>query len=158
VVNPKGQAKKTEEVTEEQAVTAPEQEETQAGAGEAVRNPLDEVLTQAQKAYTAYMDATREVSRIYRENEINVGETYMKAAQQANQACEDSIKQAEKAREQAEKRAGDAYQKALDQAVKNAEEAIAQALKTRDEEIAKAWQSRGETVAQAWDIYSKVVR
>jgi hypothetical protein len=152
VVNPKGQAKKTEE----QAEISTEQEEPQAEA--VVKNPLDEVLSQAQRAYTAYMDATREVSRIYRENEIQIGDAYVKAAQEANQACEASVKQAEKAREQAEKRARDAYQRALENAEKTAEEAIAQALKTREEDIAKAWGKREETVAQAWDIYTKVVR
>ena len=154
MVNSKGQTKKPGETKVDEK---PVEEEPEVTA-QVTTNPLDEVLGQAQKAYSAYMDATREVSRIYRENEIQVGEAYMRAVQQATAICDSTIKQATKDRELAEKKARETYEKALEEAEKKSEETVADALKTREEDIAKAWELREETVAQAWDIYSKVVR
>jgi tryptophan synthase beta subunit len=94
LANPKGQANKAGEVKDEEVVA-----ETPAESAQVATSPLDEVLGQAQRAYSAYMDATREVSRIYRENEIQVGEAYLRVVQQANEACESAIKQANKNRE-----------------------------------------------------------
>jgi len=72
VVNPKTQAKKSEAQAEEKAAK-PEEETKKSGArAEAEQppvRPLDEVLGQAQKAYSAYQEAEREVARMYRRNE-----------------------------------------------------------------------------------------
>ncbi len=158
MVNPKGQGKKAAETKEDNtAEQAPVVEK--APAAEPVgRNPLDEVMGQAQRAYSAYMDATREVSRIYRENEIQVGEAYMRVVQQANEACEATIREATRDREQAETKAREAYQRAMEEAETKAQQRISDALKAREEEILKAWELREDTVSQAWEIYSKVVR
>ena len=77
MVNPKGQSKKDNKEAEEQAVKPLEEvqeqiEELQAGAEESLMKPLDEVLGQAERAYAAYMDAQRQVSKIYKENEQQV--------------------------------------------------------------------------------------
>ena len=67
-----------EEVVQEEEAVQEEQEQTEevvrAEAEQSAVKPLDEVLGQAQKAYAAYMEAEREVARIYRENEQQVAD------------------------------------------------------------------------------------
>lgn len=115
---------------------------------------LDKILGQAQKAYAAYMDATREVSRIYRENEMQVAEAYRRTKQRANAAFEEDIKQALKARAEKEHDARKAYQEAREQAEKNAAEAIAMAIKTRDEVITKSWDNQKVILEKVWKKYT----
>jgi hypothetical protein len=128
-VNPKAVNKKAQKQieetlpVEEEPVEEEPVEEVSVEERPAMR-PLDEVLGQAQKAYAAYMDATREVSRIYRENEIQVAEAYRRAEQQANEACEENIKQALKDREGAESRAQDAYREAMAEAERESSESV----------------------------------
>jgi hypothetical protein len=173
VANPKGQSKKTAVKDKKEAPVVEEtpevkeeiQEETKEEIKEEatveeqiVRNPLDGVMGQAQRAYSAYMAATREVSRIYRENEIQVGEAYMRAVQQANETWESILKDAAADLAEAQQQAREANHRALAEAENSSREKTDAAIKEREETIAKAWELREETVAQAWEIYSKVVR
>jgi PAS domain S-box-containing protein len=120
---------------------------------ETLQVPHD-VLEQAQKAYTAYMDATRAVSRIYRENEEYVDAAYEKAINNANDEFNKLISQALMSLKETLRKAPLVYRQAID----TYEDNYKQALTTHNDAVNKSWLTRLETMKQAWDIYSKVVR
>ena len=78
MTNPRAQAKKSEGQADEKPAKSEEEVKKQIGGAHAEAEqpvkPLDEVLGQAQKAYSAYQEAEREVARMYRRNEQQVSE------------------------------------------------------------------------------------
>ena len=52
-------------------------------------DPLDEVLSQAEMAYTAYLEAQRKVALAYKHRERQEEKTYKEIERQANKACLD---------------------------------------------------------------------
>ena len=130
MVNPKGQGRKASKEVGGLAVQRPDEAKgqgEQSPGEEPMVKPLDEVMGQAEKAYAAYMEAERQVARIYKSNEVQVANAYRKAEEQANRACEEGVRQALEARdeaieqasevrEEAERQAREAYQKAREQA------------------------------------------
>jgi len=115
--------------------------------------PLDKVLGQAEKAYKAYMEASKKVSNIYKENEYWLDEAYKEAERTENEAFDQSIAQASKTRDEALQEDPLSYQQAID----TYDDAVKQAVAKRKDNIYKFWNVRLETMKQAWDIYSKVV-
>ena len=135
--------------------------------------PLSDVLGKAQRAYSAYLEAQKEVAKAYKVNELQLERAYREAERHADEECQNTIaelladreeseQQAEEtfrnAVEQArqmEKDAQEAYSQTLDQVRENCEANVNEALKTRDAANAKAWELRSRTVDRAWAIFLK---
>ena len=100
--------KKKDEATPEPEAVEP--------AEERPSSPLDEVMSQAERAYAAYMDAERQVAKAYHENEVQVAKAYKRAEQQAARN----------------------YASNVAQALKDRDEALAKAAKARDDVITQA--------------------
>ena len=135
--------------------------------------PLSDVLGKAQKAYSAYLEAQREVAKAYKVNELQLERGYKETAQKADRDCENAINVALRAREeaerraeevfakvvaqarQAEKEAEEVYQRALEQSRTECESSVNEAMKIRDAAIDNAWELRTRTVDRAWMIFLK---
>ena len=94
---------------------------------------LDETQQRAAAAYTAYIQAQRQLEEAYKEQERQAERTYNEAAEQARKACEESIAQARKVYERG----------------------TAQALGTRDEVERKAREAYNEAMERTWAIFTK---
>ena len=130
------------------------------------RGPLDEILSQAEKAYTAYMEAERRVAQAYHENEIQVAKAYKQAEQQAQRTFDEAVGEAQRVREEAIAKALNARETALEmaekafreakeQADKTCDEIITQALKARNDRMAKAWDTHQQAMLDAWKIFTR---
>ncbi len=133
--------------------------------------PLSDVLGKAQKAYSAYLEAQKEVAKAYKVNELQLERSYREAQRIAEKACQDAINEALNEREedehnaeellrktidqarQMEKEAEESYSKMIDQSRENCEANVSEALQTRDETVNKAWELRSRTVDRAWTIF-----
>jgi len=92
------QTKKTARKAEEQAgESIPVVSKTKTTA-----DPLDEVLSQSERAYNAYLEAQRKVAAAYKQRERQEEKTYKEVEQQANNACDAAIEKALRVREKAE--------------------------------------------------------
>lgn len=105
--------------------------------------PLDEIRQRAVSAYTAYVEAERQVEKAYKEQELQAEQNYNESKQKARKICEESIAQTLRIRDEAEQRA-----------TKACEGSIAQALKIREEAEQKAWEVRNEVVERTWVIFT----
>ena len=77
-MNPKEQVQKSTIEADEQAMQSLEgiqeqMEESQAQVEESAMNPLNEVLGQVESAYSAYMDAQRQVSNSFSRTSLGTG-------------------------------------------------------------------------------------
>jgi hypothetical protein len=164
MVDVKTQTKKQEKAEKEETANVLDEVEEQLKESPVemetspTTKPLHDVLGQAEKAYAAYMDAEKQVSMIYRENESQLAAAYRKAEEQATLHCEENIRQAIKVRDEAEQKARATYLQLKEQAEKTCEETIARVLVSRNETISKAWEIHQESMEQAWTIYSRVIR
>jgi len=116
-----------------------------------LKSPLGEILSQAEKAYMAYMEAERQVARAYHENEVQVAKAYKRAEQKAQRTYDEAVIDALRIREETATKALDAYREALEMAEAAFGEAKEQADKTCDEIIVKALKAREDAMAEAWD-------
>jgi len=94
---------------------------------------LGETQQRAAAAYTAYVEAQRQLEEAYKEQERQAEMAYIEAVEKAGKACEESIARARKIYE----------------------ESTAQALRTRDEAELKAREARSETMERTWAIFTK---
>ena len=94
---------------------------------------LDETQQRAAAAYTAYVEAQRQLEGAYKEQERQAERVYSEAVEQAGKACEESITRARKVYEGG----------------------IAQALRTRDEIERKAREAHNEAMERTWAIFTK---
>jgi len=106
--------------------------------------PLDEIQQRASMAYTAYLEAQRQVEDAYKDQEQQTGRAYQQAKEQARKAYGESIAQALRTREEAEERARKVY-----------EESAAQALRNLEEAEQKAWEAHNEAMEQTWLVFTK---
>ena len=97
----KERMKKPSTPVEMEQQTPSEQTEGTQVVEERPRSTLDEVMTQAERAYAAYMDAERQVAKAYHENEMQVAKAYKRAESQAYRAFETTVTQALKDRDDA---------------------------------------------------------
>ncbi len=143
---------------------------------QAVR-PLDDVLGRAERAYSAYMGAKKEVANVYRENELHEESIYKAREQQAKSARDENIRrifidyggaseQSKKVYEEALRRANLAYIKAKEQAIIIYRESEQEAENTCDNNIKqsvtdyrqtteKFLREYEENVEQLREIYTK---
>jgi len=117
--------------------------------------PLEEILGRAEKAYTAYIDAQKEVARAYKRNEVQFDKAFITAGDRANAVYTEALQKAAREREMAEKAAEDAYRKAMEQAKSTYESNAQQALKARDEAVLQAWNARKQAIDVAWKVFGK---
>lgn len=117
--------------------------------------PLEEILRRAEKAYTDYIEAQKEVARAYKRNEVQFDKAFIAAGDRANAAYAEALQKAAREREMAEKAAEEAYRKALEQAKQTYQSSIQQALKARDEAILQAWNARKQAIDTAWKVFGK---
>jgi len=117
--------------------------------------PLEEILSRAEKAYTAYIEAQKEVARAYKRNEVQFDRAFVAASDRANAVYAEALQRAAREREMAEKAAEDAYRKALEQAKSAYESSVQQALKARDEAVLQAWNARKQAIDVAWKVFGK---
>ena len=144
-------------------------EEIPSKSQETNRNGLEEVMSQADKAYSAYIIAQQEVARSYHENEIHVVGAYQRAQNKAYRSFDTAVAKAAKERDETLIWATEAREKAIqqvevtfketkDKAESTYDAAVSRALQERDSDLEQASKLRDETIEQAWLIYSKVTR
>ena len=174
-MNPKQQRRKVEIESEEKTTSpAPEAatESPEAVVTQEVE-PLTEVLSRAQQAYQAYMDAQKEVAGTYRANELQMQEAYKEREVQGDKLCEQALELARSARDEARRRATLVYQTAIEAAQKaqqEAEEAYEKALQELNNEyenrakealqeratsVAEAWKAHTDRLERAWKVYAR---
>jgi len=117
--------------------------------------PFDEFLGRAQKAYSAYLDAQKEIWVAYRETEQQTEETYIKAEAGAYAVLNSTLETAAQTQKLAEKQAEDAYQAAKEQARMAYEQVSQQAMNEFNSTVKQAWEKRKAALAQAWSIFIK---
>ena len=141
-------SKKLADINREDAATAATDPASQLAI-----NPITEVLARAEKAYTSYIEAQREVATAYRLHEEAAERAYKEAERLANSACEESIEEALRSRQKAEKQAEQIYMKALENTAVVYEGSLKQALQVRDEAIAQAWKANKEVTRKSWGVF-----
>lgn len=94
---------------------------------------LGETQQRAAAAYTAYVEAQRQLEEAYKEQERRAEMAYIEAVEKARKACEESIARARKIYE----------------------ESIERALRACDEAELKAREARNETMERTWTIFTK---
>lgn len=114
------------EEVEQQAKKAPKKTEQAVDL-------LDETQQRAAAAYTAYIQAQRQLEEAYKEQERQAERAYNEAVEQARKACEESTTQARKVYERG----------------------TAQALGIRDAAERKAREAYNETMERTWAIFTK---
>mgnify|MGYP001044762388 CR=1 FL=1 len=97
---------------------------------------LGETQQRAAAAYTAYIEAQRQLEEAYKEQERQAERTYNEAVEKAGKACEEGIARARKVYEAS----------------------TVQALRTRDEEERKAREAHSEALERTWAIFTKARR
>jgi hypothetical protein len=130
-------------------------EASSAGQPSPAVEPLEEILGRAEKAYTAYIDAQKEVGRAYKRNEVQFDRSFAASGEKANASCTEAIQKAARDREMAEKAAEEAMRKAVEQAKTAYEATVQQALKARDEAVSNAWNARKQAIDSAWKVFGK---
>jgi len=133
----------------------PEKPPEASGQPQPAVEPLEEILGRAEKAYTAYIDAQKEVARAYKRNEVQFDKAFVAAGDRASAAYAEALQKAARERGLTEKAAEDAYRKALEQAKTAYESSVQQALKARDEAILQAWNARKQAIDVAWKVFGK---
>ncbi len=135
--------------------------------------PLSEVLGKAQKAYSSYLDAQKEVAKAYKVNEIQLEKGYKEAEYQANRVYEDTIVRIMEVRQEAELQAEESHNQSIEQAMQvlhdaeaaytaelqhikgNSEASMKESLKVRNDAVQKAWELRSRTIDRSWEIFLK---
>jgi len=94
---------------------------------------LNETQQRAAAAYTAYLEAQRQLEEAYKEQERQANKTYNEVVEQARKSCEESIAQAKKA----------------------FESSVTRSLRICDEAELKARESRNEALERTWAVFIK---
>jgi len=94
---------------------------------------LSETQQRAAAAYTAYLEAQRQLEEAYKEQERQANKTYNEVVEQARKSCEESIAQARKA----------------------FESSVSRSLRISDEAEMKARESRNEALERTWAVFIK---
>lgn len=94
---------------------------------------LNETQQRAAAAYTAYLEAQRQLEEAYKEQERQANKTYNEVVEQARKSCEESIAQARKA----------------------FESSVTRSLRISDEAELKARESRNEVLERTWAVFIK---
>jgi len=118
------------------------------------KDRIGEVMSEAERAYTAFMNAERQVAKAYHDNEIQVDLAYKRAESAAMKYFDISLAQAKEVLDKDLQKSPElqSYQQSID----NYHKSIIQALATYKGSLDKAWKVRSETIEKAWDIYSKI--
>ena len=94
---------------------------------------LDETQQRAVAAYTAYIEAQRQLEEAYKGQERQAEKAYNETVERAKNACEETLSQCRKVYE------GN----------------VSQALRTRDEVERKAREARNEAMERTWAVFTK---
>ncbi|RJQ40117.1 MAG: hypothetical protein C4555_02120 [Dehalococcoidia bacterium] len=144
MIKQKGYASKNQIQSEE---TAPKQ---QTGS------PLDKILSQAERAYAAYLEAQREVAQAYHENEIQVNQAYRRDEEKIHKTYHQVMREALRVREASIEEAQEVLRETEEKINNRYKEVIAQALEAREDVIDKAWAVYQKAKLSALDIYSRL--
>lgn len=124
-------------------------------ASAVVEGGFDEFLSRAQKAYTAYIDAQKEMWVAYRATERRAEDEYVRAEKSAGALRDGLLEQALSQREKAERESEEAYARAKELSKNDYEGSVKQALSTYTKNIEQAWALRAQALEQAWKIFIK---
>lgn len=108
---------------------------------------LSDILSRAERAYSAYVEAQKDVAKAYRESEFNADEVFKQKEYEARLSLTKAIDMARKARDQT-----------IEQATKAREEATTKAIETRYETIKKAERAYQSAIVEADEAYFKNLR
>ena len=122
---------------------------------EKVSKPYDEFLGRAQKAYSAYLDAQKDIWVAYRETEQQTEGDFIKAETAAYAALDASLNMSVQTQKATEKQAEEAYLRAKEQSKVAYEQSAQQAMELFNSAIKQAWEMRKSALEQAWSIFVK---
>ena len=142
-------------------------EEAPSALAEPAGNPLDEVISQAEKARVAYVEAEQQVARTYHGNEMQIARVCQEAVfcyQGAYDAAvalalttrEDALNDALKELEEAIRRAQELFRRAKEKADAAYDETVMQAYRDRHYHQEQSWKAHGDAAEQAWKLYSRI--
>jgi hypothetical protein len=117
--------------------------------------PYDEFLGRAQKAYSAYLDAQKEIWVAYGETEQKTEEDYIRIEANAYAVLNKALGVAVQNQKATEKQAEEIYLKAKEQSKAVYDQSVQQAMNEFNSAIKQAWEQRKTTLAQARSIFVK---
>jgi len=89
---------------------------------------LSETQQRAAAAYTAYLEAQRQLGEAYKEQERQANKAYNEVVEQARKSCDESITQARKA-----------FESSVTRSLRISEEAELRARESRNEVLERTW-------------------
>jgi galactokinase/mevalonate kinase-like predicted kinase len=120
---------------------------------EDVRDPLDELMSQAQAAYVSYLQAQKKVASAYQERQRQVEKSYKAIEDRASKICAEAIEKATRALEKADQEAEEAYQKAKARAEQTYQDGVNESLRIREETIENAWEESKRNSDRIWKMF-----
>jgi hypothetical protein len=117
--------------------------------------PYDEFLGRAQKAYSAYLDAQKDIWVAYGETEQKTEEDFIKSQTNAYAVLNKTLGVAVQSQKATEKQAEEIYQKAKEQSKVVYDQNVQQAMNEFNSAVKQAWEQRKATLAQARGIFVK---
>ena len=116
---------------------------------------LADVLAQAERAYTAHLEAQKEVMRAYKENEWQLDEMLKRAEEKANLDYEAAVEETSRAFQTAEAESEAAYRSAKEMAKQTHDARLKEAMRMRSEALERAKSEHDKTMEQAWIIFAR---
>ena len=116
-------------------------------------NPLEDLLSQAQMAYSSYIGAKQKVAFAYKQREEEEVRNFKEVEAKSHFAYDEALARAVKNRAAAEEGARRAYDDAMAKAAQAYQQETADALKLCRDTISQQWQTGRELIEQVWRIY-----
>lgn len=120
---------------------------------EEVKDPLNELMNQAQAAYGSYLQAQRKVATAYQHAQYEGEKAYKETEAQAANLCAETMEKALQAREKAEREAEEQYKETRGRAGQAYQDSATEALRVRKETVEKAWEATKGNSDKIWTIF-----
>ena len=146
------QAKKVVSKDMEQMVELPSEVLTEK------RDPLDELMNQAQAAYESYLQAQRKVAVAYQERQRRVEESFKEIEEHAAKMCAVAMEKAARALEKTEQEAEETYKKAKVGATQVCQDNLNEALRIRRETVEQAWGEARRNSERIWKVFQGEIK
>jgi len=137
------------------AAKEPAKEVPQPPAEAKPGKPYDEFLGRAQKAYSAYLDAQKDIWVAYRETEQKTDEDLTKIEANAFALLSKALSLAAQNQKTAEKQAEEIYLRAKEQSKAAYDQSVQQAMNDFNTAVKQAFEQRKTTLSEAWAIFAK---
>lgn len=122
------------------------------------RDPLDELMSQAQAAYMSYLQAQRKVAVAYQERHRRVEESFKEIEEHAAKICAVAIEKAARALEKAEQEAEEACKKAKMSATQGYQDGMNESLRIRRETVEQAWEEARRNSERIWKVFQGEIK